>query len=139
MAVPNISATYHIMNASRMKKLRKGAVLCNVGRGPQVDTDALCEALDSGHLFGAAVDVTEPEPLPDNHQLWSKDRVIITPHISGELSRPFQNSIDWICRQHLALPSEISTCLPAQHLKAEGRQKLGEQSRHRKGILDMIV
>lgn len=89
MAVPNIPATYHIMNASRLAKLRKGAVVCNVGRGPQLETDALCEALDNGHLFGAALDVTEPEPLPDNHPLWSKDRVIITPHISGEPAHPF--------------------------------------------------
>ena len=54
-----------------------------------METDALCEALDNGHLFGAALDVTEPEPLPDNHPLWSKDRVIITPHISGEPSHSF--------------------------------------------------
>lgn len=124
MAVPNIPATYHIMNASRLAKLREGAVLCNVGRGPQVETDALCEALDNGHLFGAALDVTEPEPLPDNHPLWSKDRVIITPHISGEPSHSFpfeEYGMRSTHRQHLALLTKISPRLPAQRVKTERR------------------
>ena len=52
----------------------------NVGRGRLVDTDALVAALDSGAIAGAALDVTDPEPLPDGHPLWAQPRCIITPH-----------------------------------------------------------
>lgn len=55
----------------------------NVGRGATVDTDALLAALQSGHLAGVGLDVTDPEPLPANHGLWQADNVIITPHISS--------------------------------------------------------
>ena len=89
MAVPNVPATHHILNAKRISYLKKGAIVCNVGRGPQIDTEALCEALDSQHLGGAVLDVTDPEPLTDGHPLWSKPNVLITPHISV--------SGQWLC------------------------------------------
>jgi len=59
-------------------------VLLNVGRGTAVDTDALCDALEEGRLLGAALDVTDPEPLPKDHRIWSIKNAIITPHISGD-------------------------------------------------------
>ena len=58
----------------------------NIGRGPIVDTDALVAALESGHLAGAALDVTDPEPLPADHVLWTMDNVIITPHVASTAS-----------------------------------------------------
>lgn len=61
----------------------RGAVVSNVGRGPVVDTDALVEALRGGVVGGAALDVTDPEPLPEGHPLWGADNVIVTPHTSG--------------------------------------------------------
>ena len=61
----------------------RGAVLLNAGRGAVVDEAALPEALDNGWLRGAALDVFEVEPLPDNSPLWTDSRVIISPHISG--------------------------------------------------------
>ena len=59
------------------------AWLVNVGRGDAIDSDALVAALDSGQLAGAALDVTDPEPLPDGHPLWSHPRVLITPHVAN--------------------------------------------------------
>ncbi len=60
--------------------MRPGSWLINVTRGPHVDTDALIAALDSGSIGGAALDVTDPEPLPDGHPLWGRENCIITPH-----------------------------------------------------------
>jgi phosphoglycerate dehydrogenase-like enzyme len=58
-------------------------VVVNVGRGPLIDTAALVEALQIGDLGGAALDVTDPEPLPNDHPLWDLDNVLITPHMGG--------------------------------------------------------
>ena len=59
------------------------AWLVNVARGRHVDTDALVRALGDGRIGGAALDVTEPEPLPDGHPLWSLPNVIVTPHTAN--------------------------------------------------------
>ena len=63
--------------------MRPDAVLINVGRGALVDTDALVAALTAGHLAGALLDVTDPEPLPDGHPLWELPNVLITPHVAN--------------------------------------------------------
>jgi phosphoglycerate dehydrogenase-like enzyme len=63
--------------------MRPGAWLVNVARGRHVDTGALVEALTEGRIGGAALDVTDPEPLPDGHPLWDLERCIITPHVAG--------------------------------------------------------
>ena len=68
--------------AERFSHMKKGAVLINVGRGSAVNTEALCDALESGRLGGAALDVTDPEPLPPNHRLWRQSNALITPHVS---------------------------------------------------------
>ena len=72
--------THHLINAERLRAMKPTAVLVNIGRGPLVDTEALAVALDAEEIYGAALDVTEPEPLPDGHPLWSNDRCLITPH-----------------------------------------------------------
>jgi D-3-phosphoglycerate dehydrogenase len=71
------------MNAVTLAQLRPGAHLVNVGRGELVDTEALLAALDGGQLGGAALDVTEPEPLPDGHPLWTHPLALITPHTAN--------------------------------------------------------
>ncbi len=71
------------MSRERLAKMKEGAVLLNVGRGFIVDTEALCDALERGHLSGAGVDVTDPEPLPPTHRLWNIPTAVVTPHISG--------------------------------------------------------
>lgn len=72
--------TRHSFNEARFHLMKPGAYLVNVARGPVVDTDSLVAALNSERIAGAAVDVTEPEPLPDGHPLWSAKNIIITPH-----------------------------------------------------------
>ncbi|MFE6970188.1 D-isomer specific 2-hydroxyacid dehydrogenase family protein [Isoptericola sp. NPDC057653] len=72
--------TRAILGAAELAAMKPGAVLVNIARGGLVDTDALLDALASGHLGAAALDVTDPEPLPDGHPLWDAPRVLITPH-----------------------------------------------------------
>ncbi len=72
--------TEKMMGARQFGLLAEGAVLANVGRGRLVDTDALVEALRSGRLRGAGLDVTDPEPLPEGHPLWDLENCLITPH-----------------------------------------------------------
>lgn len=81
--LPLTDETRGFLNATLFAKLPTGAALVHVGRGPQLDQLALIEALDSGHLSGAVVDVTDPEPLPAEHPLWQHPGVIITPHIAS--------------------------------------------------------
>ena len=63
--------------------MRENAWLVNVARGSLVDTDALVAALAAGEIGGAALDVTDPEPLPDGHPLWTEARALITPHVAN--------------------------------------------------------
>lgn len=88
LSLPETPETIGLFSKERLALMKPGAVLLNVGRGTAVDTDALCDALNSGRLGGAAVDVTDPEPLPPGHPLWSAKNILITPHISGCLNLP---------------------------------------------------
>jgi glyoxylate/hydroxypyruvate reductase len=81
--LPLTEQTSGILNAKLFSLLPAGARLLHVGRGPQLDQSALIEALDSGHLAAAMLDVTDPEPLPEGHPLWSHPKVFITPHIAS--------------------------------------------------------
>ncbi len=85
-SLPETPHTRKIMNSGTLALMKQDAVLINVGRGSAVDTDALCDALEDGRLLGAALDVTDPEPLPKDHRLWRMDNAIITPHVSGGFS-----------------------------------------------------
>jgi phosphoglycerate dehydrogenase-like enzyme len=78
-------ATERIIGADQLSAMRQDAWLVNVARGRHVDTDALVAALDHGSIGGAALDVTDPEPLPDGHPLWRHPRCIITPHTADTL------------------------------------------------------
>ena len=85
MVLPGVKDTEHIMNSERLNKMKRGAYLINVGRGNAIDLEALKAALKSGQIGGAGLDVTEPEPLPADDELWDFNNVIITPHIAGHL------------------------------------------------------
>lgn len=81
--LPGYSDTYNVFDKKAFDAMKDGAYFLNVGRGTAVDTEALCDALETGKLAGAALDVTNPEPLPLNHRLWNMPNVLITPHVSG--------------------------------------------------------
>jgi phosphoglycerate dehydrogenase-like enzyme len=72
--------TRHIVGAAELDLLPAHGIVINVARGPHIDTDALVAALESGSIAAAGLDVTDPEPLPDGHPLWSYDQVLITSH-----------------------------------------------------------
>ncbi|MDV3124983.1 2-hydroxyacid dehydrogenase [Mycobacterium sp. 21AC1] len=80
--LPADESTYHIIDAGFLAELRDGAVVVNAGRGAAVDTDALLAELTAGRLR-AALDVTDPEPLPQDHPLWSAPGLLLTPHVAG--------------------------------------------------------
>lgn len=84
VCLPLTDETRGLFGPERIARMRPGAVLVNVARGPIVDTDALLAALESGHLRGACLDVTDPEPLPASHPLWAREDVLITPHVAGQ-------------------------------------------------------
>jgi D-3-phosphoglycerate dehydrogenase len=83
IAAPATPDTRHLIGATELDAMRADAWLVNVARGSLVDTDALVAALAAGAIGGAALDVTDPEPLPDGHPLWSEPRALITPHIAN--------------------------------------------------------
>lgn len=87
--VPLTPATRGMVDASFLGQMRDGALLVNAARGPIVDTDALLDALQREHIT-AAIDVTDPEPLPDGHPLWSAPGVLITPHVGGAVEGLFE-------------------------------------------------
>lgn len=101
ITLPGGPQTHRIVGKSELSLLPPGALLVNVGRGTVVDTDALVEALQSVHLAGAGLDVTDPEPLPENHPLWNLTNVIITPHVGGDTPR-WAEKIAALVRHNLA-------------------------------------
>lgn len=82
-SLPHTPQTNKALGGAFFDTLDHGSYFVNVGRGAVVDTAALIEALDTGQLAGAALDVTEPEPLPDGHPLWDMRQVLITPHVAN--------------------------------------------------------
>lgn len=81
--LPGTPQTNKLFDKKAFDQMKEGSYFINVGRGTAVDTDALCDALESGKLAGAALDVTDPEPLPKDNRLWNMSNVLITPHVSG--------------------------------------------------------
>lgn len=84
LCLPLNSFTHGIIGAKELLKMKPGALLANVARGPLVVTADLVAALQSGRLGGAVMDVTDPEPLPKEHSLWDLPNVIVTPHVGGQ-------------------------------------------------------
>lgn len=83
VALPGTKETAHMFDKDKFAKMKNSAVFLNVGRGSIVDQDALVKALKNGEIFGAGLDVADPEPLPKDDPLWDAGNVIITPHVSG--------------------------------------------------------
>jgi phosphoglycerate dehydrogenase-like enzyme len=83
LSMPLNDESRHLFDAKRLALMKDGALLVNVARGPVVETDALVAELNSGRIL-AALDVTDPEPLPKDHPLWKAPGLLISPHIGGE-------------------------------------------------------
>jgi phosphoglycerate dehydrogenase-like enzyme len=80
---PALPSTVHLIDAEALATMRPGSYLVNCARGVLVDHDALLDALERGHLAGAGLDVTDPEPLPAGHPLLTREDVVVTPHIAS--------------------------------------------------------
>ena len=101
---PATPATRHLVNSASLAAMRPGVVIVNCARGSLVDHDALLAALESGHVAGAGLDVTDPEPLPADHPLLHRDDVVVTPHVAsattvGEIrlaSQALAQALTWL-------------------------------------------
>jgi D-2-hydroxyacid dehydrogenase (NADP+) len=101
IAAPATPATRHLVGAAELAAMREDAWLVNVARGSLVDTDALVAALAESSIAGAALDVTDPEPLPDGHPLWIEPRALITPHVANPDST-LSHYLAYLVRENVA-------------------------------------
>lgn len=98
--MPLTNETRHLIDAEALSKMKPTAVLVNTSRGPVVDLDALYEALRDHRIFGAGLDVTEPEPLPPDSPLLTLDNVVIVPHIASA-SKTAREKMSWMAARNL--------------------------------------
>ncbi|MFC6734234.1 MULTISPECIES: D-2-hydroxyacid dehydrogenase [unclassified Haladaptatus] len=105
IACPLTETTRGLIGAAELETMEPHAVLVNIGRGPIVDTDALLQTVKDNAIRGAALDVTDPEPLPEDHELWGMQNVHITPHNSGHTVQYYPRVAD-IVAENLALVEE---------------------------------
>jgi phosphoglycerate dehydrogenase-like enzyme len=97
--------THHLIDTRRLGLMKPTSYLINIARGGMVNTDDLIAALNSEVIAGAATDVTDPEPLPEGHRLWSAKNILITPHTADtnvQVIRLFSQRIDHNVRAWLA-------------------------------------
>ena len=97
IALPLTKATHHLFTRDLFRRMRPSATLINVTRGAIVYGDDLLVALEKGWLWSAGLDVTDPEPLPPGHPLWTHPRVIVTPHTAGGSPRRAGRVIATFC------------------------------------------
>ena len=83
LTLPHSPQTVKLMNGERIAWMKDDAILISAGRGSVLDQDALVEAMTAGRLWGAALDVTDPEPLPADSPLWDVPNLLLTPHVAG--------------------------------------------------------
>ena len=83
VCVPHTGETEYMLGDDGQRAMKPGSILVNIGRGKVVDLESLNRHIESGHLYGAALDVYEEEPLPPDHALWKQQQVILTPHVAG--------------------------------------------------------
>jgi phosphoglycerate dehydrogenase-like enzyme len=103
-ALPDTPSTRGLLDARRLRLMKPDAVLVNVGRGTLIVESELAEVMQEGRLFGVGLDVTTIEPLPKESPLWSQDRLLLTPHVSGndfEPGSPAQQKIWDICLENV--------------------------------------
>jgi len=94
LACPLTDETRGLIGEAVLGTMHPNSVLVNIARGPVVDTEALVDALQRNHVGAAALDVTDPEPLPADHPLWEFENVLITPHVAGHTPRYYDRLAD---------------------------------------------
>ncbi len=99
MACPRTEATYHLIGRDELRHMQSSAYLINVTRGGIIDEEALVEALKSGEIAGAGLDVVEEEPLPASSPLWDAPNLILTPHRAGASQHRPRKIFEFFCRQ----------------------------------------
>ena len=97
LSLPLTPETKHLFDMKKFEKMKKSGVLINIGRGALIKEDDLIEALEQKIIAGAALDVTEEEPLPKKSKLWEMENVVITPHHSGLSEKYMDRAIDLFC------------------------------------------
>jgi phosphoglycerate dehydrogenase-like enzyme len=97
LCVPLNDETRGMIGREQLAQMKPGALLVNVARGQVVKEDDLVTALESGHLAGAALDVTEVEPLPETSKLWHMPNVIVTPHVGAQSARRADDTTELVC------------------------------------------
>lgn len=128
--LPSTAKTKGLFNEERIGLMKSDALFVNMSRGDLVDTMALVRALENGRISGAALDVTDPEPLPDEHPLWHCKNAIITPHISGVCFghlEETQNKIIDICADNLSRYANGQELLNEVDMKAGYKKEEPEQ------------
>ena len=107
LSLPQTRDTVHMLNEERMRRMKKSAILINVGRGSAIDTAALLKLTREGWFSGVCLDVIDPEPLPKNNPLWNMPQVHITPHISGRYyAECIHEAVMKLILKNLALEAE---------------------------------
>ena len=120
MSLPATLETDNILDRKRIFGMPEGSYVVNVGRGNAIDEDALCDALESGHLAGAALDVFKTEPLPSDSRLWKTKDLLITPHIAGNLT------LDYTLDKNVDMfTSDLNNFLEGRSLKYEVDREKG--------------
>jgi phosphoglycerate dehydrogenase-like enzyme len=116
LVVPITDETRGMVDAAFLASMRDGALLVNVARGPIVQTEALLAELQSGRLR-AALDVTDPEPLPSGHPLWSAPGVLISPHVGGGTDAMWPRAYDLVRRQleHFAAGERLENVMSGDY------------------------
>ena len=115
LILPLTDSSRHMFNAQRLATMKDGALIVNVARGPIIDTEALLKELNSRRIY-AALDVTDPEPLPQGHPLWSAPNLIVVPHVGGN-SEAFEPRGRALIESQLKL---LAAGLPLEHVVAQG-------------------
>lgn len=106
VSLPLTDKTRKLISKPELEVLgKRKTFVSNIARGPIIDTDALIDALEGGVIRGAALDVTDPEPLPDGHRLWKTKNLMITPHVSGG-SSSYGNRVLAILEENLTRLSD---------------------------------
>ena len=115
LILPLTDSSRQMFNAARLASMKDGALIVNVARGPIIETEALIKELNSCRIY-AALDVTDPEPLPQGHPLWSAPNLIVVPHVGGN-SEAFEPRGRALIESQLKL---LASGSPLEHVVAQG-------------------